>query len=382
MFWWFFFNHRKNNAEKAVDDMAVTIDFEIAGKTLLEAKKVRLQPTDNVIALLKKVMLGSHKTYKYVLVTNLLAKSVQPNANAVALQAGAPISGAFDSRSLCHKVVVPFEREHLVNALGGSNEPYLNKPARFTHLSVDNAVRDGNDRAILNALIKIARIVNNGGSQVAFRCLSYCFQLLEDVIAKNELLNTVKTIITPDLIDIYRYVARYIEESFEGETCAAVVGAVEKQFYACLKGEYRVEVHKVNESGASSKEVGDIDVYEKDKCFYSIEVKDKAFTVYDVEHAFNKMIAANVKRGSFVYGPRATFDAEKVKITLFDFEQKKFVTLFMEILPYVRLVLFQTPHVETSNFIQLLLDTTHEINAKDCTIQRVHDLAEAMFGKA
>ena len=63
MFWWFFFNHRKNNAEKAVDDMAVTIDFEIAGKTLLEAKKVRLQPTDNVIALLKKVMLGSHKTY-------------------------------------------------------------------------------------------------------------------------------------------------------------------------------------------------------------------------------------------------------------------------------------------------------------------------------
>lgn len=205
MFWWFFFNHRKNNAEKAVDDMAVTIDFEIAGKTLLEAKKVRLQPTDNVIALLKKVMLGSHKTYKYVLVTNLLAKSVQPNANAVALQAGAPISGAFDSRSLCHKVVVPFEREHLVNALGGSNEPYLNKPARFTHLSVDNAVRDGNDRAILNALIKIARIVNNGGSQVAFRCLSYCFQLLEDVIAKNELLNTVKTIITPDLIDIYRY---------------------------------------------------------------------------------------------------------------------------------------------------------------------------------
>ena len=93
-----FFNHRKNNAEKAVDDMAVTIDFEIAGKTLLEAKKVRLQPTDNVIALLKKVILGSHKTYKYVLVTNLLAKSVQPNANAVALQAGAPISGAFDSQ--------------------------------------------------------------------------------------------------------------------------------------------------------------------------------------------------------------------------------------------------------------------------------------------
>lgn len=195
-------------------------------------------------------------------------------------------------------------------------------------------------------------------------------------------MNTVNTIITPDLIDIYTYVARYIEESFEGETCAAVVGSVEKQFYSCLRGEYRVEVHKVNESGASSKEVGDIDVYEQDKCFYSVEVKDKAFTVYDVEHAFNKMIAAHVNRGSFVYGPRATFDEEKVKITLYNFEQKKFVTLFMGVLPYVRLVLFQTPHVDTRQFIQLLLDTTHEINAKACTIARVHELAAKMFGKA
>jgi len=70
------------------------------------------------------------------------------------------------------------------------------------------------------------------------------------------------------------------------------------------------------------------------------------------------------------------------KITLYNFEQKKFVTLFMGVLPYVRLVLFQTPHLETSNFLQLLLDTTHELNAKDCTIQRVHQLAAEMFGKA
>ena len=362
--------------------MPVSIDFEVAANTLIKAKTDRVQPTDNLVVLLKKVILGSHKTYKYVLVTSLLAKAVNSRANAVSLQAGAPISGAYDARSLCHKVVVPFEREHLVNALGGSNEPYLNKPARFTHLSQSNAVRAGNDRMILNALLEIAHIVNNGGSPVAFKCLSYCFQLLENVIAQNELLSTVKTIITPDLVDIYRYIARYIEVSFEGETCAAVVGAVEKQFYSCLKGEYRVEVHKVNECGASSKEVGDIDVYEDGKCFYSIEVKDKAFTVYDVEFAFNKMIAANVKRGSFVYGPRATFDAEKVKITLFDFEQKKFVTLFMEILQYVRLVLFQTPRVQMNNFIQLLLDITHEINAKDCTIRRVHELAVEMFGKA
>lgn len=361
--------------------MSVSIDFAKANTVLLKALKSRKQPADDIVAMLRKVILGSHKTYKYVLLTNLLAKAVNPNANALCLQAGAPISGAFDSRSLCHKVLVPFEREHLANALGASNEPYLNKPARFTHLAPENAVRDGNDREILNTLISIADKVNKGGALLARKCLSCCFTLLEKVIAGNELLSTVNTIITPDLIDIYAYVARYIKESYEGETCAAVVGAVEKQFYSCLKGEYRVEVHKVNECGTSSREIGDIDVYEKDKCFYSVEVKDKAFTIYDIEHAFNKMIAAQVNRGSFVYGPRATFDEEKVKITLYSFEQKKFVTLFMGVLPYVRLVLFQTPHVDTRNFLQILLDTTREINAKERTIRRVHTLAGEMFGK-
>lgn len=362
--------------------MSTPIDFNVANEILLKALKERLLPDNEIVNKLKSIILGTHKTYKYILITNLLAKATNPNANALSLQAGAPIKGAFDSRSLCHKVLVPFEREHLVNALGASNEPYLNKPARFTHLSTTNAVRRGSDKETLQALIDIAQYVNTQGSEAAYQCLSYCFSLLEKIIANNELLNTVNTIITPDLIDIYTYIARFIEESFEGETCATVVGSVEKQFYSCLKGEFHVKAHKVNESGASSKEIGDIDVYEKDKCFYSIEVKDKAFTVYDVEHAFNKMIAAHVNRGSFVYGPRATFDEEKIKITLYSFEKKRFITLFMGILPYIRLVLFQTPYLDTKKFLQILLNTAREINARDATIIRIHQLSEELFGKA
>ena len=367
--------------------MSVSIDFDAArailGKALDASKSGESVASDVEPGLrksLETVVFGTHKTYKYILVTNLLAKATCPKANSLCLQAGARMRGAFDSRRLCHKVVVPFERERLANALGASNEPYLNKPARFPKLDARNAVRDGNDRHILETLIRIAESVNEGGHALAFVCLAFCFRLLEKVIANNALLQTVSTIMTPDLVDIYAFVTRYVAESFEGETCAAVVGAVEKQFYASLRGNYRVVVHKVNESGASSKEIGDIDVYEDDTCFHSIEVKDKAFTVYDVEHAFNKMIAAHVRRGSFVYGPRATFDEEKVKITLYSFEERKFVTLFMGVLPYVRLVLFQTPHVATNGFLQLLLDTALEINAKEETIRRIHDIAAEMFG--
>ena len=109
-------------------------------------------------------------------------------------------------------------------------------------------------------------------------------------------------------------------------------------------------------------------------------MKDKAFTVYDIEHAFNKMIENHAKRGSFIYGPRATFDEEQVKITLYNFEKQKFVTLFMGVLPYVRLILFQTPNVEKENFLQLLLDTAFEINAKTDTIEWAHSISRNLFG--
>jgi len=362
--------------------MSISIDLANAKNVLHAARQSRTQPSSEIVDSLRSVILGSHKTYKYVLMTSLLAKATDRRANALCLQAGARVAGAFDARSLCHKVLVPFERDNLANALGGSNEPYLNKPARFKKLSMRNAVRDGNDRETLHALIGTCELVNEGGSELAFACLSCCLMLLDRVIANNELLNTINTIVTPELIDIYSFITRFIDDSVEGETCAAVVGAVEKQFYSHLRGEYTVVAHKVNESGASSKEIGDIDVFEKDKCFYSIEVKDKAFTVYDVEHAFNKMIAAHLKRGSFVYGPRATFDSAKVKITLYSFEQKKFVTLFMEVLSYVRLVLFKTPDIERGNFVQVLLDTVREINGKEETVMRVHSIANEIFGCA
>ena len=132
--------------------MAENINRADANKILLSAFRTRCSNKDSISIKIKEVLKGSHKTYKYVLVNGLLAKATNSNINALALQAGAPIDGAYDARSLCHKVLVPFERDFLQKALGGSNEPFLNKPARFTHLSNDNAVRRGNDKLTLTKL--------------------------------------------------------------------------------------------------------------------------------------------------------------------------------------------------------------------------------------
>ena len=95
---------------------------------------------------------NTHLTCKYVLFTALLAKASDSSINPLCLQKQSTLPGAYDARSVCHKVIVPFEMEVLEKALGGSNEPFLNKPARFPELSKDNAVRRGNDQNILNSL--------------------------------------------------------------------------------------------------------------------------------------------------------------------------------------------------------------------------------------
>ncbi len=66
------------------------------------------------------VLDNTHLTYKYVLVNALLAKSTNSAINPLCLQKKSSLSGAYDARDLCHKVLVQFEKEKLGKALGGS----------------------------------------------------------------------------------------------------------------------------------------------------------------------------------------------------------------------------------------------------------------------
>ena len=74
---------------------------------------------------------NTHLTYKYILFTAILSKATDESINPLCLQKQSKLPGAYDARTVCHKVIVPFEMEVLDKALGGSNEPFLNKPARF-----------------------------------------------------------------------------------------------------------------------------------------------------------------------------------------------------------------------------------------------------------
>lgn len=235
---------------------------------MLIAFRSRCKKKDEISGQIKTIINGTHKTYKYILVNGLLAKATNPKANPLALQAGSQLEGAFDARSLCHKVLVPFERTFLQNALGGSNEPFLNKPARFPELSSTNAVRKGKDKATLLSIIDV--LENISASDDALAYLACALEFLEEKIKKMKLLDNSKISYNPTVIEVYEFILKFISKSFEGETSVVIVATLEKLFYTQLIENYKVVAHKVNQSGASSKEIGDIDVYYNDLIYCAI----------------------------------------------------------------------------------------------------------------
>lgn len=292
---------------------SVHLDHAKAKKKLEQAlaKAVGLEkPTSRFQDEVYQVISGSHLTYRYILITNLLAKATENAVNALALQVGADFNGAFDSRSLCHKVFVPFERDKLDGRLGRSNEPYLNKPARHKAISSDNAVRRGNDRRLLETCIHV---------------LSKCTQADAEAALVDALLFTLHRPSINDSVVIAdgdtsvhgaleKFATNLLTASNEGENCALLAGLAFHLLSNSLSGSFDIRVHPVNQSGASSKETLDVDVYSKKELRFVAEVKDKEYFKEDVDHAANKVKLAGHDSMFFLEGPNARTGLSEIEI--------------------------------------------------------------------
>jgi hypothetical protein len=272
----------------------------ILSKKLEEVQKERTSVPDiirNYPDFLSNIFRGNHKTYKYILFTALLAKTAfQDDIDPLSIQEGdSSRYGSFDARSLAHKVVVPFERKYLNNALGGSNEPYLNKPARFPTISKNNAVRAGQDKVKLDSLVDN---LGNLSTEQATEWLIDSLNLLLDIAEENNMKFTTNLKLDNNLLSMKNLFLDLTKENFGGEMLALSIGGLLSSLLATT---FSIEVHKVNQSGASSKEVGDIDIFLDNQLVYSFEAKSKAFALQDVQHAMDKARSYGLQAFYFIY---------------------------------------------------------------------------------
>jgi len=358
--------------------MAINIDKNKARAILLKANEQKSFANDSIGESIKDILSGTHKTYKYLLVNALLAKSVSQKVDPFSLQAGDDSKGAYDARSLCHQVLVPFERKFYTGSLGGSNEPFLNKPARFKRLAYDNAVRPGNDKNTLGKLIRLLELIKT--KEQAFKYLATSIAVMAEIYQKIEPkyhLEKLPIGKEGNVQTILDYVSELCNKTFGGETCVLVVATIEAYHW---KGKGQVRAHKVNESGSSSKEIGDIDIFDKNgTVLSSIEVKDKQFSKEDVDHAIRKFATVGVERSMFIYGKNAQFNRSEVFQVAARYGRAGYFCGIVPIMDYAKMRITHIMHDTTiTEFIDKILYYAKSINANNDTIEWVKNCTKQM----
>lgn len=338
-----------------------TINLVEADKILVTAWANKNKQNDNIGRSIENIINGSHVTYKYIMITALLAKATNQEIDALALQVKAPLLGSYDARSLCHKVIVPFERKYLSGALGNSNEPFLNKPARFEMLSIHNAVRKGSDSITLGSLISLLSDIKS--SKDAQKYLASALSDISMRIKYMESLFSFEKQEQNDVTYIYNLICKLLEKSFLGETPVLVVASLEKILYK-QQETIKVLPHKVNQSGSSSKEIGDIDIFIDANFSTAIEVKDKDFTQADVEHAIKKCLTNGSKKCMFLYGMNVAFDKKSVFETVSRYSDLGIMCTLTHILPYCQFMLYHINNIDRDIFLEELFSVAKEINCQ------------------
>jgi hypothetical protein len=320
---------------------------------------------------------NKHLTYKYVLFTAILSKSADESINGLCLQAGSELTGAYDARTVCHQVIVPFEMETLEKALGGSNEPFLNKPARYTELSTDNAVRRGNDEKILHSLINNIPLIDT--SDKAYSCLKY---LLYKLIKIKEKKKAITVFSIPDSANLpsklMTFINRALEQSYEGEILTLMIAGIYHLHYN--KPSALVEVHPVNQCGASGREVSDLDIYVDGKLVASNELKDKDYAETDVRHAADKVLSAGGTKMLFIEGPRANAQGAFKKAIESEYGNKNFLLRILAYNLFLDSYIGTLEDSDCEEFVRFILETARETKFKEEVISYLDNLAKEIFG--
>ena len=358
-----------------------TVEHSLAKQRLIEAIAIAQDDTKQLLSTdwdteIREIIKGSHLTFRYILMTALLGKSTNPRINALSLQSGAKIEGAYDARSLCHKVLVPIERKLLNNSLGGSNEPFLNKPARFPTISPSNAVRAGKDRKFLLILHQVLSEIETSEQAFCGLCIALRYSLERQINQSN--LSSQLLEAADAHLKILKFVDAFVTKSIEGQVAAILTGTVVALHFEQFEN-FEVIVHPVNQSGASSNEVADIDIKKNGKIFVAIEVKDKQFNEQDVDHAASKASQYGLKSITFVIGANgANIGLPPEQIAKNVLHKRNINVVFVDLISYIRSVITLCPEISFASFLEKLQYCAKKARVKDGFFEHIDHVSQAI----
>lgn len=271
----------------SVDPRQAALVLERAWTKVDDLREV---PSEWAISCLNAVFEAKDVTFKYILVTGLLGKCTNHKIYSRALQTSSALKHSYDARSLCHKVVVPFEKTK-GDMWGLSNEPFVNKPARHREHAKDNTQL--RNKFLASQVHDVLEYANKAKSDEVFRMLVHVLrvgkQRVQQVVAANAEVET-------NLGLVVHFVEQFLRESDGGTRLASVVGA----FIMLINEGYIVKVYPPNYSDKFAKTAGDIEIWHKRRMISAFECKHRPISLDDVNHGIRKATTHGVREYNFV----------------------------------------------------------------------------------
>ena len=237
------------------------------------------------------------KSYHYVLPTQILCKVVDPSLDAHSLQAAWGVAGAFDARTVAHKVIVPFDQQN-ERVLGGSPEPYVNNPLRYPAVIPQYRAQQRNKRdwdKLIAVLDLVEKTHDRGFTESLFdQILVEIFQLLEQAQI---------VYATPNRISLNRthvLLTEYLSERSGGHRIEAVATALFRtigQHFAIFDD---VRHGKVTAADASLGMAADIECWLAGRIILLAEVKDRTLTLTQLDAKLDSARAQRISEILFI----------------------------------------------------------------------------------
>ncbi len=240
---------------------------------------------------IQEILTAKDVTYKYILITGLLGKLTNPQTHPRALQARSALPGAYDARSLCHRVVVSFEKTK-GNLFGLSNEPFLNKPARHPEHDKDNPqLKNKRLAGLTHDLLEAAHAARS--SQVEAMLVSALR------IARDQMTDPVAASahIQSNYLHVVNFVRTFLEDTNGGSRLVSVVGT----FLTLLNPKGSVKIYPPTYSDKFAKTVGDIEVRSGEALVSVYECKHRPLTLDDIRHGIKKAKEHGIPEYGFVH---------------------------------------------------------------------------------
>ncbi len=244
------------------------------------------------------------KTYKYILMTQLLGKALDERVNILAMHGASELPGSWSARTLCEQVITShknpgFEEVVLSGILGRTKQPYNNAPGQKHELSKANATRMS-DVPVRDALIDgLSTIGTSEEARDALRYFLYiCRRQIEQLDSEEP--EAWAGPETTSVASFQRFLTDLSTVGREGEGLSLATAVLLDTALGPLGIDvalYQINTHRRGQ--------GDIDLFLGSDRVASIEVKDKPFSLNVVDSYVQDAVDTGTRKAMFVYGAGA-----------------------------------------------------------------------------